>query len=210
MPDNSHFHSASPQTACLHPAYSHWWERLWRHGELQAPAPRPVWTPEARLLRQELPRPALTHNGLYPLPTFYERLTTAIAHAKQQAQSVAVLILQLPDTLHLSEQSQREMEIALRLSLRSEDVPAHLTATTLAILLPGAGSGAAQVGARLEALLKQYVGEPVHWDAASYPQDGETALELLRRAARQSLRLMPGIARIAALERLLGSLGPHD
>jgi hypothetical protein len=120
---------------------------------------------------------------------------------------MAVLVLQLPETAHLSEHERREMEIALRLSVRREDVLACLTDTTLAIVLPETGSGAALLGARLEQILERHLGDRILWAAAHYPHDGKNGLEFLRIATRRSLLSCPGIARAAELERLLGPLG---
>jgi hypothetical protein len=85
MLDHRRSHRAVTHLAFPQPTHPHWWEHLSIHRPHETHAPREVWTPEARALRQELPRPALTHNGLYPFNTFYERLTAAVNHASNRS-----------------------------------------------------------------------------------------------------------------------------
>jgi hypothetical protein len=120
------------------------------------------------------------------------------------------VVVQLPD-LGISERRlQREMEIALRLSVRGDDLPARLAPTALAVALPRTGDSAGVVALRLQRVLSRLAGARVATGMASFPTDGNTSLALLRVATWRSLTALSGSypEPDPELTRLLGPLNP--
>jgi hypothetical protein len=133
------------------------------------------------------------------------RLLEEFAQAQGTGQPLAVVVYQLPT---LTPEGWREVEIALRLEVRRDDLPTRLGAMTVAVVLPQTGAGAMQVALRAERTLSKVVAGPVVSGMAVYPQDGPTAMDLLRAATWRSLKTLPARREDPDLVRLLGPLSP--
>lgn len=184
-----------------------WWAELLmgRDPVSLQPEHRPVWNACVREDHRALFGAAGPVASFDALPTFYERLGEVLEQAKRAGLPLAVVVVQLPD-LELEE--QRELELAVRLSVRRDDLPARLAPTTLAVALPRTGAGAGVVALRLQRVLSRLAGGRVVTGMACFPADGSAARELLRVAIQRSLTALPGSAPDPELTRLLGPLPP--
>jgi hypothetical protein len=142
--------------------------------------------------------------GPIPAAHFYHCLVEGVCQAKQQQRALSVLVLQVPPLPEGAARKRRELEIALRLGVRREDLVGRLSQGTLAVLLPRSGQDAEQVAERLSQLLARMTGEPVPTGIAAYPNDGVQALDLLRTATWRSLAATARPPRDRDLERFLG------
>jgi hypothetical protein len=188
-----------------------WWADLLQ-GQEQAPAlppQRPVWSAEARESHRSL-FTAGRSASFYPLTTFYGRLGERLEQAKRHGEPLAVVVLQLPvrGSQGWTRQRQRELENALRLSVRRGDLPARLSPTTLAVALPQTGANAGVVALRLQRVLTRLAEGRVAAGTACHPADGSTARELLQVATWRSLTALPGSQPDPELTQLLGPLRP--
>ena len=142
------------------------------------------------------------HDALTGLPNrllFRDRLTIALAHAKRQAGTVAVMFLDLDrfkyvnDTLghSLGDELLKVIATRLRSVLREEDTVARMGGDEFTVLLADLESadGAAKVAQEL----LDAVGQPIHLEGhelylttsigiALYPNDGDSAEALLKNA----------------------------
>jgi hypothetical protein len=102
-----------------------WWAELFLGKDQPPPPPRqrPVWTAQIRDSHRSLFGPAGRAADFYPLTTFYGRLGEELEQAQRQGQPLAVVVVQLPDVAQSERRLQRELEIALRLSVRCDDLP---------------------------------------------------------------------------------------
>jgi hypothetical protein len=187
-----------------------WWsELLPKRTRLRSePRQRPVWTAQIRESHQSIFGPADRPASFYPLTTFYGRLGEELEQARRHGGPLAVVVLQLPAAGPQDPQRrlQREVEIALRLSVRRYDLPARLAPMTLAVGLPHTGDSAVVVALRLQRVLSRLTGGRVVAGIARLPTDGNTALALLRVATWRSLAALPGSQPDPELTRLLGPL----
>src|SRR5262249_34731106 len=124
------------------------------------------------------------------------RLRTEIDRSQRTARSFAVLFLDLNGLKEINDQHGhlagnralcRVVEV-LRISCRAIDIPARFGGDEFALVLPETDEAAAwQVGARISELLAREGEEPaisVSLGVAMYPQNGETAEQLLEAADR--------------------------
>lgn len=182
-----------------------WWRVVfsWLKPAGQPPPEREVWSPEVREQYRAARLPGMVPLHLLPVSSFYRCLLEEFAQAQGTGQPLAVVVYQLPQ---LTPEGWRQVEIALRLEIRRDDLPTRLGAMTVAVALPQTGAGAAYVAIRTERVLSQVVGGPVVSGVAVTPPDGPTALELLRTATWRSLQTLPARQQDPELERWLGPL----
>ena len=205
MRNESRPRPAAAASAARIPAPPRWWEGWGRRPPAEG-GKREVWTPEARALQRLASPTRLPQSGLYPLMTVFQWVNQEIRRVDGETGQLAVVVLQLPALPAAPEHRQRQLEIALRREVRSNDLPTRLSETALAVALPETGADAAGVADRLQQVLSQVAGARVGGGAACYPRDGRTALELLRTAAQRSQAAPAGKWKDPELERLLGPL----
>ena len=152
----------------------------WAEGE----EGRVEWTPEMRAAYRSQLTP-LAPPELCPPLSFYDRLVEAVEHAASQQQPLAIVALEIHEP-PAEPRRWQALEMALRLDVRTGDVPARLCETTFAVLLPDTDSQAVVVAARLQAALSHITGKQVSIGVARYPEDAATAPELLQIATSRS------------------------
>jgi hypothetical protein len=188
-----------------------WWGELLMGSDpvsLQ-PEHRPVWNASVREDHRALFGATGPVGSFYALPTFYARLGEVLERARREGQPLTVVVVQLPD-VGPQERRQRELELAVRLSVRREDLPGRLAPTTLAVALSRTGAGAGVVALRLQRVLSRLAGGQVGVGTACHPIDGSMALLLLRAATLRSLAALPEASPDPELIRLLGPLNPSQ
>jgi hypothetical protein len=161
------------------------WEELWgrKRATAQTRMEREVWSPEEREYYRTVMGPQTLETPWYPLATFARRLEAAIAQVQGDQRAPSVFVFQLTEPGADLEPSLSAAELGLGRELRPGDFLTRLSEQTLAVALVSAETGTQEIAARLTRALEKWTGGSVSAGCARYPQDGRTALDLLRKAA---------------------------
>jgi GGDEF domain-containing protein len=138
---------------------------------------------EALEQQHEAQETASITRGLVPLAAFLMRLADETTRAERYQREFALVVLHVPTS---TKRQARELDIALRDCLRKADVPARLSESVLAVLLPETGAGVATAAGRIATLLSGVAGSPVTSGFACYPGDAQKSSDLMRIAADRS------------------------
>ncbi|MFN3648729.1 MAG: sigma-70 family RNA polymerase sigma factor [Armatimonadota bacterium] len=116
--------------------------------------------------------------GIYCREQFERRLLEEIQRARHFERYVSVLSLRLPEGCR-DEEMTRAAEL-LRRSVRRLDIVARTGDREFGVILPNTGTVAGQVAMRLAESLYPVVQQPIRAAAATYPDSGRNADQLLR------------------------------
>lgn len=113
----------------------------------------------------------------------FDVLEGEIARAGRHHRDLSIAVFDVPLAF------ARHRQLALRNSvcshIRGTDIPVWLSNNTLALVLPETGPGVLVATERLARMLSDVAGGPVAAGCARFPEDGQSASELLRSAVRQ-------------------------
>lgn len=128
--------------------------------------------------------------GLCPLSVFLTRLADETTRAERYQREFGLVVLHVP----AGPKRQRQgLDIALRDCLRKADIPARLSDSVLAVLLPETGPGVAKAAERIALLLSGAAGSLVTSGFACYPADAKKSSELMHIAAERSSAVKAGL-----------------
>jgi diguanylate cyclase with GGDEF domain len=130
--------------------------------------------------------------GIYPYPTFLARLGEETARAGRYQLELGVVVFQVPNSAR-SQQQRWKLEVALRDCLRKADIAGRLSEETLAAVLPETGRGTPAAAERIAELLLRAGAGSVSSGYACYPNDGQTAPQLIQAAIERTMRECPPI-----------------
>jgi len=128
--------------------------------------------------------------GVYRCDYWEKRLSEEISRSAGRHDRLAICVLRFPRECPDSVMF-RAAEV-LRLNTRKADLVGRLGAREIAIIFPNTGPVAHRVSARLAENLGEALGHLVESSAATFPEDGRSAADLLLAARRQETpRFLP-------------------
>jgi hypothetical protein len=148
--------------------------------------------PEADSVQEEKLVPALPRlpqasrelaRGGTNVVALFDALETEITRAQRYRRELSIAVFDVP--IAFARDRQFQLQNSVRNNVRGTDLPIWISNSTLALVLPETGQGAAAATERIARVLADVAGGPVASGYARFPEDGNTASELVRRAVRQ-------------------------
>lgn len=130
---------------------------------------------------QQSPRDPM--RGGTNLAALFEVLDGEIMRAQRYRRDLAIAVFDIP--LAFARDRQLALRNSVNSNVRGADIPIWVSSNTLTLVLPETGVGAHAATERITRVLSDVSGGPVASGYARFPEDGQTASELLRRAVRQ-------------------------